>query len=157
VAHLPALVVLAHGDMAPRQHDGRGGDGGASVTQALGSVQGPDVLVDERAVAQLNQVRDEGTLSLSLTLSLTLSLPPPQGPKPSPNLEPGPEQIVRNFEPLLVAARADRHQLDFDRQMREEQVPLPLTPNPYPQPQPRPRARPNQGAARQWPPLQYRL
>lgn len=85
VAHLPALVVLAHGDMAPRQHDGRGGDGGASVTQALGSVQGPDVLVDERAVAQLNQ-------------------------------------IVRNFEPLLVAARADRHQLDFDRQMREEQA-----------------------------------
>jgi len=85
VAQLPALVVLAHGDMAPRQDGGRGGDGGASVTQALGSVQGPDVLVDERAVAQLNQ-------------------------------------IVRNFEPLLVAARADRHQLDFDRQMREEQA-----------------------------------
>merc|ERR1740117_517357 len=85
VAHLPALVVLAHGDMAPRQDGGRGGDGGASVTQALGSVQGPDVLVDERVVAQLNQ-------------------------------------IVQNFEPLLVAARADRHQLDFDRQMREEQA-----------------------------------
>ena len=84
MAHLPALVVLAHGDMAPRQHDGRGGDGGASVTQALGSVQGPDVLVDERAVAQLNQVRDEGTRSLSLTLSLTPSLPPPPRPKAQP-------------------------------------------------------------------------
>lgn len=81
-AQLPALVVLAHGDMAPRQG---GGDGGDSVTQALGSVQGPDVLDDERAVAQL-------------------------------------QRIVQNFEPLLVAARADRHQLDFDRQMRGEQA-----------------------------------
>ena len=35
MAHLPALYVLAHGDMAPRQDGGRGGGDGASVTQAL--------------------------------------------------------------------------------------------------------------------------
>ena len=83
VAHLPALVVLAHGDMAPHQGAG-GGGGGASITQALGSIQGADVLDDDRVVTQLNA-------------------------------------ILSQFEPLLVAARAERHQLDFDRQMREEQ------------------------------------
>ena len=56
-----------------------------TLMQALGKMEGPDVLVDERVVAQLGQ-------------------------------------IVRNFEPLLVAARADRHQMEFDRQMREEQA-----------------------------------
>ena len=99
-------------------------------------MQGPDVLVDERVVAQLNQVRDEGTLplplTLPLTLILTLTLTLTLTPKPSSHLDPGPDQIVQNFEPLLVAARADRHQLDFDRQMRGEQAELLSHPDPSP-------------------------
>ena len=84
VQQLPALVVLAHGDLAPHQGPGGAGGGGGAITQALGSLPGCHALDDDRVVDQLNM-------------------------------------ILRQYEPLLVAARAERHQLDMDRQMREEQ------------------------------------
>ena len=64
------------------------------------------------------------TLTLTLTLTLTRTRTRTLTPTLTLTLNPHSNlgQIVRNFEPLLVAARADRHQMEFDRQMREEQA-----------------------------------
>ena len=80
----PALVVLAHGDMAAAMGGGGLGGGDGPPAQSLGSVQGARVVEEEHVIAQLSA-------------------------------------IVDNFEPMLVAARAEQHERAFERQLREEQ------------------------------------
>ena len=98
---LPALVVLAHGELAAGVnsglvHDGHRAMGGggygsaaglhaaAAPTQALGVITGPATLDEEALIAQLGRVKTA-------------------------------------YDPLLVAARADRADRDFERLMRQEQ------------------------------------
>ena len=86
VQQQPAIVMLAHGDLAAAAGfgGGRGAPGDPAAVQALGTVQGARALNEEGLIASLHAQ-------------------------------------LQNFEPLLIAARAEQHERMNDRLLREEQ------------------------------------
>lgn len=103
---LPALFVLAHGDMAAAMNNNIGVWGDDAPAQALAIIQGIATTDEERVIAQLSAV-----------LEVRERFKPLQ-PQPSATCL---RYCSQRFEPMLVAARAEQHERAFERQLREQQ------------------------------------